>query len=366
MTDEGRHLAAPPPTPARTRVLGRPGWLFVPAAVVLGVLGLMLLSAASQAGSAARATGKLLEGREQKPFGFQWFLVNADGSGHRTVRMGGLWVTLSPDGKWIASSPFGELLVTRTDGSDKRAIKPFAKRYTPGSRVDIPTEFHWSPDSRSLALVNDKGLWTASLARSRAHLIVRRNQTHAHGRRDCLIQPSWSPTGTYIAFVANHRSRDWLYIVRPDGTGLRSITMVRTRIGPGVFTCPPQPLYASRLFSWAPDGQSLVVTDPSQGILYKLNVKTGARRRLARGSSAAWAPRGQRILFSGARGVFVIRSDGSGRRLLVARGGNPVWSPDGTHIVVRSSRLVVMRPDGTDKRTVPHGASLGTVIDWSR
>lgn len=342
-------------------------WLLVPVAVGIGALGLMLGVGASQA-SSMRATGKLLVLRENPADDNRdWFVVNADGSAFRSLGSDGA-LALSPDGKWIALNYARHhlgMFVMRTNGSHTRAIKPF-------TRFSFPGYSDWSPDSRSIAIVNNKGLWTASLAHPQAHLIVPSKRPRGGGSD--ILRPAWSPTGSYIAFfVAKKDSgvRQWLYIVRPDGTGLRPI---------GGVILEPSPV------SWAPDERSLVVsgvhlpTGAGREFLYEVKVKTGTRRFLGRGSFPVWAPQGQRILFTRTTGtstrprtrLLVMRSDGSGGRVLAhACGGacgSPAWSPDGTHIAFDSGdALVVIRADGTERRTLRQGKRVQMyILDWSR
>ena len=102
-------------------------------------------------------------------------------------------------------------------------------------------------------------------------------------------QPNWSPRGDLIAFQRQRRGQWDIFVVRPDGDGLRNVT------------------------------------------------RTGHHSE----TDVSWSPTGRYLVYSGDRNVdiaslFTVRADGSGARGLTrTRGfydGAPSWSPDGTRI----------------------------------
>ena len=164
----------------------------------------------------------------------------------------------SPDGKRIAFSTGSELLVVTVADCTVERVEP----ETEDIRVDWP---EWSPDGELFAFVGSsdtapEGLYVMPADGSRLHLLV----------EGAVLFPEWSPDGMRIAFVDDrfdesegkedrnvwfvagqgppahrvttgswHGSVSWspdgdwiafsqgqqhLWIVRPDGEGLRRLT----------------------------------------------------------------------------------------------------------------------------------------------
>ena len=102
---------------------------------------------------------------------------------------------------------------------------------------------------------------------------------------------------------------------------------------------------------------------------------------LAKGGSAAvlaqpaWSPDGRRIAFVKSSGIktmtiWIVDADGSGLRKLATASStsfSPAWSPDGGRLAFMRldpatgrERLAIVDTDGSDLRTLPAKASLGT------
>lgn len=145
------------------------------------------------------------------------------------------------------------------------------------------------------------------------------------------VVPSPTATGpgwiVYARGTANHGNiRDkGLYIIRPDGTGLRPLA--------GADLSHP---------SWSPDGTKLAATEWMTGLFVEnadgSDAKMVTPARLSIGCD--WSPDGRQLVVSASAGVdvanlVIVNSDGSGSRQLtapaaaVAYDENPVWSRDG-------------------------------------
>jgi TolB protein len=163
----------------------------------------------------------------------------------------------SPDGQWIAyNSNVNDSVrtwVMHPDGTEKRAISP------PG----IPTiTASWLPDNRILHARAD-GIFVMGLDGTGGVRLTT-------GTEDCC--PVASPDGRRIAFqrrINNELPQVWLIDI--DGASARQMT---THGG----TNP----------SWSPDGTRIVYTrenwrsnDPGNGVLWTVDVGTGAEDQLA-------------------------------------------------------------------------------------
>jgi TolB protein len=164
--------------------------------------------------------------------------------------------------------------------------------------------------------------------------------------------PDWSPDGSKIAFErCEQLCRVWT--IKADGTGLK-------RLGPaGDERAMP---------NWAPNGKEIAVSGFWGGVvndqikfaeIFVMNAAGGGARQVTHHTTSSpfsadlmhpvWAPDGKRLVFeihnsrtgepARRRALFVINADGSEQRQLTPwslNGGEPDWSPDGKTILFRS------------------------------
>jgi dipeptidyl aminopeptidase/acylaminoacyl peptidase len=137
----------------------------------------------------------------------------------------------------------------------------------------------------------------------------------------------WSSDGKWISFMDLGAFKNRLYVVRPDGTG-----------------------------------QHLLTRDAA---------------------TAVWSPVGERILFAGHTGIFVVDLENENRRRLIkddeSEPEGPSWSPDGEHILYSRTdlgfhapsgyhtQLWTMKADGTDQHPLTHafpGDGSNSFAQW--
>ena len=168
----------------------------------------------------------------------------------------------SPDGRRIAFASNGQLVAIDPDGSGRVQLT---------ARELWRTSPSWSPDGSKLVFEGSGDIWILDVASgTETPLIVDPGWDSS---------PAWSPDGRLIAFAGYREGPLEVYVVRPDGTGLHSLTE-------GGYDTEP---------AWAPDASQVAFT--RNGQIWVVNADGSGAHALAGGSwtsSPAWQPLGAR------------------------------------------------------------------------
>ena len=252
------------------------------------------------------------------------WIVNADGSDHRRIGMGGSprW---SPDGTRLAYTADGQIHVRWMDTGDEATLTQL---------IESPRGLRWSPDGRHLAFNKLVPYPPPSLA-----------------------PPPKPPAGAEWADPPIMEDR---FKNRQDGVGYLDFGYDHIFIVPVEGGTPTQvtsgDFQHQSPAAWTPDGESLVfssnrnenwVHDYRNSELYILSVPTGEVRQLTDrpgpDGSPAVSPDGRQVAFTGYEDrtrtyqvsrLQVMNLDGSGARVLTGdldrSASNPVWAADGS------------------------------------
>ena len=147
------------------------------------------------------------------------------------------------------------------------------------------------------------------------------------------FNPAWSPDGERIAFEFMQDGKITIYVVRRDGSELRRVT---------------SPEFTAEQPTWSPDGKRIVFSTDIEGqrklfLMAPDGANAKAIPNTALGFYATFSADGQWLLFSAQDAprapttrVVLIRPDGSDRRLLgdsASSNEGPRWSTDGTRVI---------------------------------
>jgi TolB protein len=276
------------------------------------------------------------------------FVANADGTDEKVLSQGSLdynpaW---SPDGQWIVFTSerdgSADLYRMRADGSG-------VERLTDDAAYDDQAAF--SPDGKEIVFVTTRAdgtanLWILDVATKQARALT--------SGRGGDFRPAWSPDGQWIAFSSDRGNPidfakgRWehlhfvdIYLVRPDGTGLR-------RIGRhGDFCGSPK---------WTRDSASLIaycmpaedtwtfrvalrrggLTMEGETTFVRIDIATGQAEPLGVGPGIKIYPS---VLPSGE--IAFVRPEAGGQGIFYASGkpgpkgdlSGPAWSPDAKRVV---------------------------------
>jgi len=257
------------------------------------------------------------------------YAVNADGS--RQARLtrgktgsatsnGGLFYATDPawsrDGRLIAFTSTRDriprIFVMDADGKNVHPLTPA------GLVAGQPS---WSPDgtrvvfvagdASQLEIVNADGTGLHRVTNSPVQVVKETN-------------PTWSPDGRWIAYIRAETGRPIkeIWLVHPDGTANHQLTNLQA---------------SSDNPAWSPDSKRLVFSSnvkSNQFGIYTLSVKGGQPQIVSLTTideiDPSWSPDGKRIAYSRDGSIVTVNPDGSGEKVITNPNDNdssPVWNP---------------------------------------
>jgi TolB protein len=291
------------------------------------------------------------------------FISNADGSGERALTQPGSLdynPSWSPKGDWIIFTS------ERAGSADLFRIHPDGTgldRLTDDPAYDDQGAF--SPDEKEIVFVTTRAAGTANLWVLDVNTRKARPLTSGHGGD---FRPAWSPDGKWIAFSSDRESDlqpakgRWerlhlvdIYLVRPDGSGLKRISEHGNFCGSPKWTQD-----SKNVITYCMSGQETWTYrfggQDGETKLVQVDIATGEKKPVVAGPGVKLSPS---MLASGE--IAYVRNDKSSHGVFYGSGkGGPVgsdlkspsWSPDGASLVY--SRYL-------DERSSPEPKKL-----WSR
>ena len=136
-----------------------------------------------------------------------------------------------------------------------------------------------------------------------------------------------------ILFTSSRSGKPQLYVMNPDGSGIRQITSGNYWHTDGRWSPDAKQIVCNTLENSSTAGLEMVV----------MNVDGSNRKLLGYGNQMSWHPNGGKIIYENCpsceigifeAALYIIDSNGQNRIKLPIEGGYPDWSPDGNNILI--------------------------------
>jgi Tol biopolymer transport system component len=226
------------------------------------------------------------------------YVMNSDGTGQtRLTNSGGVQPAWSPDGSKIAFKSgrdgYSEIYVMNADGTGQIRLTSHAELPPDTGGIYYHNSPTWSPTGSKIAFASRRGSLHEAIYVMNSDGT---QQTRLSGTGRPCTDSDWSPTDSKIAFICVEAVQD-IYIINADGTGLKSLT---DNAANGLISNYP---------TWSPD---------SSKIAYSIG-------------QTFYRP----IIYV-IPGIYVMNSDGTGQTPLIIQGSDLDWGPVGS-LEVKSS-----------------------------
>jgi Tol biopolymer transport system component/C-terminal processing protease CtpA/Prc len=261
-----------------------------------------------------------------------------DGARFLTVARGsGAWAYERDGSVFVAEAGKDPRKIVLTAGTDDKM--PVEQRLV---LTDGVSDFHLSPDSKTVAFTVRGEIWTVPVTKGRGP--NKDDATQLTTWEGVDEQPTWTPDGKAVFFVSDRAGGRRLYrmevatkkateITREDAAVLnlritpdkKSLSFWQTGKNGGLYTVPVEggepkriisrPQFTGFDYDWSPDGRWVAYADVLIGSGY--------------------------YYWEQARNVFVVNAETGEQRnvtQLAASHGTPRWSPDGRYLFFGSNR----------------------------
>jgi Tol biopolymer transport system component len=289
------------------------------------------------------------------------YVVNPDGTGPQKLTPDDLWVV---DYDW---APDGNTIAFTNQTPD---IGIYLLHLNGGRVVELMPEAHdpsWSPTGTKIAFKSYRPPEPGEIFTINIDGTDLKNVTHSAAHEN---SPAWSPLGNQIAFVSfMGQAQGEIFVIAVDGTQRVNLTNNPANdFGP----------------TWSPDGSQIAFISDRDGNweIYAMNSDGTGLVNLTQNdsweSSPTWSPDGEKIAFVSSRDededIFIMNADGTGQTNLTgtdfpATDAEPSWSPDGHRIAFTSSRdgrgeIYVINIDGTGLKNMTNNFGSDAHPKW--